>query len=389
MIEDFFPPLFSEFQVPYRYTVQFTKGIFDSNNSCLSDFFLSEKKEGNIKKALVVIDQGLVSHHPNLVFEIRSYFQKLKSCIQLTDDIMVIPGGEDCKNDPKLWESLVNAVDLYGIDRHSYIIAVGGGAILDLVGYAAAVSHRGIRLVRIPTTVLSQNDSGVGVKNGINFQGKKNFLGSFAPPVAVFNDLLFLESLDDRDWRSGMAEAIKVALIKDKDFFLWIEANAEALRNRNLDKMFYLVHTCAKLHMDHIAKGDPFEFGSSRPLDFGHWAAHKLEYLTEFSLRHGEAVAIGMALDTEYSFQSFLLSEEDKNRIHSLLKTIGFTLYHSKLSEGNKKNLYLGLQEFREHLGGRLTIMLLSGIGLSKEVHEIDFDALVRSVDFLEKFDGN
>ncbi|TGL87192.1 3-dehydroquinate synthase [Leptospira congkakensis] len=384
MNEDFLPALSSEFQVPFRYTVQFTNGIFFQNNPCLYDFFVSEKKEGITKKALVIIDQGLILHHPNLVSEIRLYFQKLDSIIHLMNEVMVIPGGEDCKNHPKLWESLVNAVDQYGIDRHSYIIAIGGGAILDLVGYVASVSHRGIRLVRIPTTVLSQNDSGVGVKNGINFQGKKNFLGSFAPPVAVFNDLLFLESLDDRDWRSGMAEAIKVALIKDKDFFLWIESNAEALRNRNLEKMATLIHTCAKLHMEHIAKGDPFEFGSSRPLDFGHWAAHKLEYLTDFSLRHGEAVAIGMALDTEYSFQTQMLSEEDRNRIHSLLKTIGFTLYHPQLSAGEKKNLYLGLQEFQEHLGGRLTIMLLTGIGKSREVHEMDPKKLATSVDFLE-----
>lgn len=383
MIEDSFPPLLSEFQVPFRYTVQFTKGIFQIQNPCLREFLISEQKEGTVKKALVVLDEGLVAHHPNLIAEIKTYFQNLDSIVQLTNDIMVIPGGEDCKNDPKLWESLVDAVDTYGIDRHSYIIAIGGGAVLDLVGYVSAVSHRGIRLIRIPTTVLSQNDSGVGVKNGINYKGKKNFLGSFAPPVAVFNDLLFLESLDDRDWRSGMAEAIKVSLIKDKDFFYWIESNAEALRNRNLEKMSYLVHRCAKLHMEHIAKGDPFEFGSSRPLDFGHWAAHKLEYLTEFSLRHGEAVAIGMALDTVYSYQKNLLASEDRDRILSVLKKLGFAIYHSKLSEKEKTNLYLGLQEFREHLGGRLTIMLLAGIGVAKEVHEIDLKTLASSVDFL------
>ncbi|TGL40820.1 3-dehydroquinate synthase [Leptospira perdikensis] len=383
MIEDSLPPLLSEFQVPYRYTVQFTKGIFRPENTCLRKFFISEQKEGIIKKALIVLDEGLVAHHPHLTAEIKSYFQDLDSIVQLTSDVMVIPGGEDCKNNSKLWESLVNAVDRFGIDRHSYIITIGGGAVLDLVGYVAAVSHRGIRLVRIPTTVLSQNDSGVGVKNGINYQGKKNFLGSFAPPVAVFNDFLFLESLDDRDWRSGMAEAIKVSLIKDKDFFHWIESNVETLKNRNLEKMSYLIHRCAELHMDHIAKGDPFEFGSSRPLDFGHWAAHKLEYLTDFSIRHGEAVAIGMALDTVYSFQKNLLAEEDCNRILSVLKKLGFVIYHPKLSEREKTNLYLGLQEFREHLGGRLTIMLLCGIGQSKEVHEIDRKTLADSVDFL------
>ncbi|MCG6141577.1 3-dehydroquinate synthase [Leptospira mtsangambouensis] len=386
MFESLYPSLSSEFQVKFRYTVQFTKKIFHPENPTLSRFFISEQNLETIKKALVVLDEGLLSHFPNLVSEIRHYFQGLVQVVQLTDDIMVIPGGESCKNNQKIWESLVDAVDRFGIDRHSYIIGIGGGAILDLVGYVAAVSHRGIRLVRIPSTVLSQNDSGVGVKNSINYQGKKNFLGTFAPPVAVFNDLSFLESLEDRDWRSGMAEAIKVALIKDPIFFEWIESNAENLKNRNLDTMSYLIHRCAKLHMDHIANGDPFEFGSSRPLDFGHWAAHKLEYLTEFSLRHGEAVAIGMALDTVYSYENQFLPKESRDRILVLLKQLGFATYHPKLSENNKENLYLGLREFQEHLGGMLTIMLLCGIGISKEVHEMDSKTLADSVNFLEEY---
>ncbi|EMY68478.1 3-dehydroquinate synthase [Leptospira vanthielii] len=386
MFEDSLSPISSEFQVPYRYTVQFTKGIFHLTNPSLRNFLISEQKEGAIKKALVVLDEGLTLHYPNLMTEIKTYFHGFGSVVQLTGNIMVIPGGEECKNNPILWESLVEAVDTYGIDRHSYIVAIGGGAILDLVGYVAAVSHRGIRLIRIPTTVLSQNDSGVGVKNSINHQGKKNFLGTFAPPVAVFNDLQFLESLDDRDWRSGMAEAIKVSLIKDRDFFHWIESNVYFLQSRNLEKMSYLIHRCAELHIDHIANGDPFEFGSSRPLDFGHWAAHKLEYLTKFSLRHGEAVAIGMALDTVYSYQKGFLPKEDKDRILSLLKKLGFVIYHPELSANAKENLYLGLQEFREHLGGRLTITLLAGIGEPREIHEIDLKILAQSVDFLETY---
>lgn len=386
MFENLYPTLASEFQVKYRYTVQFTKNVFQPENQTLSRFFISEQNSGTTKKALVVLDEGLLFHFPNLVSEIRHYFQSLVQLVRLTDDIIVIPGGEGCKNNPKIWESLVDSIDRFGIDRHSYIIGIGGGAILDLVGYVAAVSHRGIRLIRIPSTVLSQNDSGVGVKNSINYQGKKNFLGTFAPPVAVFNDLSFLESLDDRDWRSGMAEAIKVALIKDPIFFEWIESNVQTLKNRNLDTMSYLIHRCAELHMDHIANGDPFEFGSSRPLDFGHWAAHKLEYLTEFSLRHGEAVAIGMALDTVYSYQSQLLSKESRDRILLLLKQLGFAIYHPKLSENKKQNLYLGLHEFQEHLGGRLTIMLLCGIGICKEVHEMDSETLSTSVDFLKQY---
>lgn len=372
------------FQVPYTYSIFFTKGLFNLKNSVLSSFFRSFGEAGFQRKALFVIDGGFLAHYPTLPQSIISYFSELEDAVKLTPDILVLQGGEEAKNDPSLFDKIVEAIDVYGIDRHSFVIGIGGGAILDLVGYAAAVSHRGVKHIRIPTTVLSQNDSGVGVKNGINYQGKKNFLGTFAPPIAVFNDLSFLQSLDDRDWRSGIAEAIKVALIKDKAFFEWIEANAEALAQRNEDAMAYLIHRCAEMHVEHIRSGDPFEFGSSRPLDFGHWAAHKLEYLTDFQIRHGEAVAIGIALDSVYSVKVGKLSHDELQRILAVIQKLGFDLYHPKLAENDKINLRNGLREFREHLGGRLTIMLLDQIGKGVEVHEMDADLIAEAVDYLE-----
>ncbi|HEV7350467.1 3-dehydroquinate synthase [Telluribacter sp.] len=378
-----------QFQVEYTYSIFFTKGLFSPRNTALSDFLRAYGEAGFKRKALVVLDDGLMEPYPNLIDDITNYFADLTDTIQLVPSLMILPGGEACKNDPSLFERLVQAVDTSGIDRHSFIIAVGGGALLDLVGYAAAVSHRGVKHIRIPTTVLSQNDSGVGVKNGINYQGKKNFLGSFAPPVAVFNDSNFLKSLADRDWRAGMSEAIKVALIKDQAFFEWMENNALALAQRDEAAMEYLIHRCAEMHVEHIRSGDPFEFGSSRPLDFGHWAAHKLEYLTNFSIRHGEAVAIGIALDSVYSVKVGLLSEEALQRILNLIHQLGFELYHPALSENDKELLRAGLHEFQEHLGGRLTIMLLKAIGQGVEVHQMDAELIADSVDYLETFNSS
>jgi 3-dehydroquinate synthase len=372
------------FQVPYTYSIFFTKGLFDLTNSTLSSFFGSFGDAGFQRKALVVVDGGFLMHHPSLRQSISAYFSAIEDAVKLVPQLLVVPGGETAKNDPALFETIVEAIDNYGIDRHSFVIGIGGGAVLDLVGYAAAVSHRGVKHIRIPTTVLSQNDSGVGVKNGINYQGKKNFLGTFAPPVAVFNDLTFLRSLDERDWRGGIAEAIKVALIKDVAFFEWIENNAQALAQRDEEAMAYLIHRCAEMHVEHIRSGDPFEFGSSRPLDFGHWAAHKLEYLTDFQVRHGEAVAIGIALDSVYSTKVQKLNDHELQRILSVIQTLGFELYHPKLAENDKINLRNGLQEFREHLGGRLTIMLLDRIGKGVEVHEMNSELIAESVDYLE-----
>ncbi|NJL82741.1 MAG: 3-dehydroquinate synthase, partial [Chloroflexaceae bacterium] len=287
----------------------------------------------------------------------------------------IVPGGEAAKNDPKTIRRIHEQINQAGICRHSYLLAVGGGAVLDLVGYAAATAHCGVRLIRIPTTVLAQNDSGVGVKNGINAFGKKNFLGTFAPPYAVINDLDFLSTLDDRDWRSGVAEAIKVALIKDGHFFNLIAKTVPAIAQRDGIAMRSLIYRCAQLHLNHIAQGgDPFEKESSRPLDFGHWAAHRLEHLTNYRLRHGEAVAIGIALDSTYSYLAGFLARPSWQKILEILTTIGFSLYVPELTpvSGSADDLFQGLTEFREQLGGELTIMLLQDIGCGIEVHEVD-----------------
>lgn len=373
------------FSVRFEYKVYFTEYLFDPVNPAFRDF-LQSRQTDMPKKLLFVIDQGVLDAHPNLPDAIRRYFGNDRH-ISLVPEWIVLPGGEASKNEEKYFKEVVEAVNTFGIDRHSYLVAIGGGSILDLAGYAAAVSHRGIRHIRIPTTVLSQNDSGVGVKNGINYFGKKNFLGTFAPPVAVFNDASFLTTLTDAEWRSGMSEAVKVALIKDRAFYHWLEENAAALSQRNMEAMQYLVKQCAALHLQHIAGGDPFEMGSSRPLDFGHWSAHKLEQLSGFSIRHGEAVAYGIALDTAYSWLSGRLDEADAVRIVSLLQNLGFEITHPLMQINNEQSAILkGLNEFREHLGGRLTIMLLQSIGRGEEVHELDTEILKKASDWLQAF---
>lgn len=373
------------FSVKFEYRVFFTAHLFASENQTLSNF-LSDATEGTIKKILFVIDEGVARHHPGLREQIIQYFSNISS-VKLIEDILVIPGGEQVKNNEKLFYELINAVDRHGIDRHSYVAAIGGGAVLDLVGFVSAISHRGIRHIRIPTTVLSQNDSGIGVKNGINFNNKKNFLGTFAPPVAVFNDAVFLTTLTIEEWRSGIAEAIKVALIKDEPFFEWIEENAVALSRRNSEAMQYLIRQCAFLHMQHIAGGDPFETGSSRPLDFGHWSAHKIEQLSRFEIRHGEAVAMGIALDTAYSFVSGRIDELQAKRIIDLLQAIGFLITHPLMEIRDERSPVVeGLNEFREHLGGKLTIMLLKAIGSGEEVHALDVDLLKKAGEWLKRF---
>ena len=173
-----------------------------------------------------------------------------------------------------------------------------------------------------------------------------------------------------------MAEAVKVALIRDGAFFTWLEANADALITFERRTLAQMIRRCAELHMRQIAQGgDPFETGSARPLDYGHWSAHKLESLTKHHVRHGEAVAIGIALDARYSVLAGLLAEGQDGRICALLEHLGFRLWHPAMEARRPDGslaLFEGLREFREHLGGELTVTLLEDIGRGIEVHEID-----------------
>ena len=364
------------FTVNFQYGVYFTEHLFSIENTTFSDFLAQGHNTEVKRKILFVIDQEVANYHPELISEINKYFL-LYSHVQLVEEKIIIPGGELVKNDEKYYRDVIEVINRNAIDRHSFVAAIGGGSVLDMVGYASAISHRGIKHIRIPATVLSQNDSGVGVKNGINYLGKKNFLGTFVPPTAVFNDFNFLTTLNDRHWRSGIAEAIKVSLIRDAVFFEWLEENVSALVQRDKKTMQYLIKRCAELHLQHIASGDPFEKGSSRPLDFGHWSAHKLEQITNFEVLHGEAVAIGIALDTIYSQLSGRLTEEKANRVIQLLLKVGLPITHPMaIIENNESPLLQGLEEFREHLGGRLTIMLLKDIGKGEEAYTMDEDLI-------------
>ncbi len=369
-------------QVPFEYPVVFTEHALNVDNTHLL-WAICRQGQKRQHRTFAVLDSGLVQAWPQLSEQLSTYFEHHGAKARLVAEPCVLPGGEACKNDPAVVTDLQRRFQEAHLDRHSFVLCLGGGALQDAVGYAAATTHRGLRMVRLPTTVLGQNDSGVGVKNGINAFNTKNFLGTFAPPWAVVNDFAFLRTLSDRDRRAGMAEAVKVALIRDRDFFAWLEASAPALRAFEPEAVAYMVRRTAELHMTHIAtSGDPFETGSTRPLDYGHWAAHKLESMTAYELRHGEAVAIGLALDSLYSAGIGLLQAPAAERICKLLSLLGFELDHPALQRqrDGRPQVLDGLDEFREHLGGELTVTLLRGIGVAIEVHQLDEAVLLAAL---------
>ncbi|MGH8024376.1 MAG: 3-dehydroquinate synthase, partial [Limisphaerales bacterium] len=326
---------------------------------------------------------------PGLEKEIENYFSKHDRQLNLVRSPLPVVGGEHSKNSFPLVMEILSQINRHHIDRQSYLVAVGGGALLDLAGFASAIAHRGVRHVRIPTTTLAQADSGVGVKNAINAFGKKNFIGAFAPPHAVINDFKLLATLPPREKRAGYIEAVKVACIRDRAFFSDIERDAKRLVSFEPAAMKQLIRRCAELHLTHIATGgDPFEKGSARPLDFGHWSAHKLEQISNFAISHGEAVAMGIALDVIYSRLTGLLKDEVCERVLALLEQLQFKLYADEMLDSASKGtlrIFEGLEDFREHLGGKLTITLLKDIGRPVDMHEMNPKKIVAAIRELRK----
>lgn len=372
--------LLQRVQITLEYPVVFTRDALAPENRALADA-IGRREPERRHRVVAFADRNVIAAHPGLGDQLAGYAAAYAGRLELIAPLEVVPGGEAAKT-AAVAEALWRRLAELRVDRHAHVVAIGGGAVLDVVGYAAATLHRGVRLVRMPTTVLAQNDAGIGVKNGINALGAKNLLGTFTPPFAVINDSQFLATLGPRDRAAGMAEAVKVALVRDAAFFAWLAEHRGELAAFAPAAVDVLIRRCAELHLAHIAGGgDPFEQGNARPLDFGHWAAHKLELLTDHALRHGEAVAIGMALDARYSVEAGLLAEADFAAIVELLAALRLPVWHDAL---RAPALLDGLAEFREHLGGELCITLLAAIGRGIDARDIRPERMARAIAALQ-----
>ncbi len=372
-----------DFDVPFTHRLRFTDDLFGADSDVLAE--LLETSDDKPARIQFWLDQNVATSQPQLISLMKRFADSRPDHVQRIGQIQLVPGGEEAKNDIHLLEQILKVFNVSDLDRRSYIVAIGGGAVLDAIGFATSIAHRGLRLVRIPTTTLSQADSGIGVKNSMNLFHKKNWMGSFAVPWAVINDSEMLSTLSNRDFIGGFSEAVKVSLLKDRAMFDQICRSAEAIANREMNVAEPIIRSSAQLHLDHITRGgDPFEMLEARPLDFGHWSAHKMETMSDFSLRHGEAVAIGVAIDTVYSSLEMGLSEKIAEQVLQCLGNLGFHLADPSLS--NVEVLFDGLEEFRQHLGGRLTLTMLEDVGQPREVHTVNRDKMLKAIEQVAHF---
>lgn len=372
-----------EFSVPMTHRLRFTQDCLGQDFDVLLD--LLEHGNECAARVQVWIDDGLAANDPNLIERLSHQFESATG-VELVSKIECLPGGEVVKNDPHIIDHLLSAFNQADLDRRSYVIVIGGGAVLDAVGYAAAIAHRGIRLIRLPTTTLAQADSGVGVKNAVNWFDKKNWKGTFATPWAVVNDQRLLDGLSDRDFRCGFSEAVKVALLKDPEFFNFLHDTHELIALRSPTESAHALRQSVLLHLWHITRGgDPFENRQARPLDFGHWSAHKLEAITNYGLRHGEAVSIGVAVDVAYSFLTQHLPLDVAEKTFETLQGLHLPIWDESLQDGC---IFDGLEEFRQHLGGELTITLISDAGQSHDVHTIYQTGMEEAIQMVAEYNN-
>ncbi len=376
------------FTVPFEYPVSFTHNVFDPDNPLLAQL-VDRLHEGRPHRIQAFIDSGVLRAYPDLPERIAAYCDRHAHVLELVGAPGGVPGGEEAKNSRDAAERVMESIADNHLCRQSYVLAIGGGSVLDIVGLAAALVHRGLRLIRVATTVLAQNDSAVGVKNGIDAYGVKNFAGTFVPPFAVIADFAFLDTLADKYWIGGLSEAYKVAIINDASFFAFLQAHAAQLRARDRATVEESIRRSALLHLAHIrTSGDPFEFGTARPLDFGHWSAHKIEILSGYEIGHGQAVAIGIAIDTVCACRMGLLTSAEQEAILAALQATGLPIWSSVLERRDPNgtlSVLQGIRDFQEHLGGTLNIAMPNGIGCKTEVHELDTALVLDALTFLKQ----
>jgi len=364
------------FSVSWQHRLRFTEDVFGTDSQVLAD--LLQTSEDRIPRVQFWLDEHVSQANPDLKQRLHAFGRRYAGRFLPCGAPQLVPGGEAIKNDVHILERMLKVMNEADLDRRSYVVVVGGGAVLDAVGFAAAIAHRGLRLIRIPTTTLAQADSGVGVKNGVNLFQKKNWMGSFAVPWAVINDRRLLETLGDRDFRCGFSEAVKVSLLKDAAFFGQLLRDGAEIVRRG-PAAWRAIEQSAIWHLQHITQGgDPFEMLEARPLDFGHWSAHRLEALSQFGLRHGEAVAIGVAVDCVYSSLVHGFPGEEAESVLRALEGLGLLQDHPSLHD--TEALFAGLEEFRQHLGGRLTVTMLQRIGRPIDVHEVDRERMTEAI---------
>ena len=293
---------------------------------------------------------------------------------------LVIPSGESSKSIEQIG-SIWNTMLEERTDRKSVVIAIGGGVVGDLAGFAAASFMRGLRFVQVPTTLLAMVDSSVGGKTGINLPKSKNMVGAFWQPHAVVVDISTLDTLPDREFISGLAEVVKYGVIMDRQFFHYLENDVEAIRNRHPESISHVVQRSCELKAEVVSKDERETLGLRAILNYGHTFGHAIEACTSYGqYLHGEAIAIGMTMAGKLAVDRGLWGVDEFDRQTRLLEELGLpiSLDQPILTEG----MLAAMQNDKKNEHGTLTLILPDSIGHVSSHRNIPIEAVAAAIDF-------
>ena len=309
------------------------------------------------------------------------YLKELQDkCCSISEQIesFIFDAGEQSKNlntVRSLYEFLIKKE----FDRHDLLIALGGGVVGDLTGFAAATYLRGIDFIQVPTTLLSQVDSSIGGKTGVDFDAYKNMVGAFKMPRLVYINVSVLQSLDSKQFASGMGEVIKHGCIRDYEYFKWLEVNGSLIEERNLDALSHLVYQSCQIKRE-VVEEDPTEKGIRAILNYGHTVGHAIEKESGFKLFHGECVAVGMVAATLLSFKRGLISESDFERVVKLIKFYNLPVH---VNNTDKVAVVNAMKHDKKMAAGKLKFILIRSIGDAFIDTSVTFEELGMAVDYI------
>ena len=275
---------------------------------------------------------------------------------------IVLPPGEATKSAAQ-WSDLLEKIAAARVNRQGALVALGGGVVGDLTGFAAATYMRGIRFIQVPTSLLAMVDSSVGGKTGINLAAGKNLAGAFHQPVAVFADTDTLATLPVREFAAGMAEVVKYGVALDAEFFGWLEQNVPAIQARTPAALEKMVRRCCELKAEVVAQ-DEREAGWRAVLNFGHTLGHALEQVTHYSgLLHGEAVALGIPFALPWSIETKGFSPKDAGRVVDLLHRFGLNIAQLKPTGLDWRELRAAMERDKKAAGQAVRFVLCDRLG--------------------------
>lgn len=296
-------------------------------------------------------------------------------------DTLVLPDGEENKSMECVEKILDKALDI-GLDRKATLVALGGGVIGDMVGFAAAIYQRGVNFIQIPTTVMAMVDSSVGGKTGVNHPKGKNMVGAFHQPQCVFVDTNTLETLPNRELQSGISEIIKYGLIRDKDFFEWQEENMPALLQRDKEALRFAIRRSCE-NKAAVVKADEQEAGLRATLNLGHTFGHAIENGSGYGTwLHGEAVAIGTAMAAQMSARMGWIDQELVKRIYSILERASLPVALPPDSPMDRETFLKLMSVDKKVANGKLRLILLKGpLGNCVFTGDFDKEAMIETID--------